>query len=87
MVEERFAQGLQVAQVARLLAVVVLHVVEDDEPAHLWLSRRRHVPDRHIDGLEEVRHLERSVGRPSLRRTIAAADDEVFCVVHCLLFA
>ena len=82
MVEERLTIGLEVAEVARLLAIVVLDVVEDDELPDLRLCRRRHVPNRHIDGFNEVRNLERSIRRAGLRRAVAAADDEVFFVVH-----
>ena len=70
MVEQRLSAALQVAEVARLLAVVVLQIIEEDELSDLRLCRRLHVPNCHIDGLEEVCHLQRSIRRPSLRGAI-----------------
>lgn len=86
VVEQRLSAALQVAEIARLLAVVVLQIIEDDELSHLRLCRRLHVPNRHIDGLDEVCHLQRSIRRTGLRDAVAAADDEVFCVVHILFY-
>ena len=82
MVQQRLTAGLEVAEVARLLAVVVLDVVKDDKSAHLWLCCWRHVPNGHVDGLREVCHLERRVWRTCLRHAVAPADYEVFFIIH-----
>ena len=77
-----FATALQIAEVARLLAGIVLNIIEEHQLSHLRFCRRRHVPDTDIDSLIEICHLERGVRRPGLCRAITATDDEIFLVVH-----
>ena len=85
VIEQWLSAALQVAEVARLLAIVVLQIIKDDKLSDLWLSRRSHVPNSHIYSFDEVRHLKRSPGRAGLRGAITAADNEVFLVVHSKL--